>query len=170
MQGAGGSAGQWTAAGYWAKNADLRSYYTANASWLNAQFGGRDQYLQWHWNNNGKAERRRFAKGGAFTNGVVTAPTFFDMGQMGEAGKEAVVPLANVGGSLGVRAITGGDEQTKALLRELINEVKASRSEGQATALHTSRMKDAIERVTGKGNSVAVHTLAGKPLATKETA
>ena len=51
------------------------------------------------------------AKGFA-AGGVVTAPTFFPMsggqkGLMGEAGPEAIVPLANVGGKLGVRSAGG---------------------------------------------------------------
>ena len=46
-----------------------------------------------------------FAKGGAFTNGIVTEPTLFDMAQMGEAGPEAIMPLSRgADGSLGVRA------------------------------------------------------------------
>ena len=54
-----------------------------------------------------------FAQGGAFTNGIVTRPTLFPMangaGLMGEAGPEAVMPLARGrDGSLGVRASGGG--------------------------------------------------------------
>lgn len=45
----------------------------------------------------------RFATGAAFRNGVVSRPTMFDIGQMGEDGEEAIMPLANIGGSLGVR-------------------------------------------------------------------
>jgi len=46
----------------------------------------------------------RFAKGGAFTNGVVDKATSFAMGQMGEAGPEGVLPLARgPDGSLGVQ-------------------------------------------------------------------
>lgn len=47
------------------------------------------------------------------TGGVVSAPTFFPMaggqtGLMGEAGPEAIMPLARVGGKLGVRSAGGG--------------------------------------------------------------
>ncbi|KAF0865931.1 phage tail tape measure protein [Pseudomonas sp. LD120] len=55
-----------------------------------------------------------FANGGAFTNSVVSKPTAFGMaggqtGVMGEAGPEAIVPLARTsGGQLGIRAL-GGD-------------------------------------------------------------
>jgi lambda family phage tail tape measure protein len=56
-----------------------------------------------------------FAQGGAFTNSIVSSPTSFGMsggqrGVMGEAGPEAIVPLARTAdGSLGVRMIGGGE-------------------------------------------------------------
>lgn len=58
-----------------------------------------------------------FAKGGAFTNSVVSQPTAFGMaggvGVMGEAGPEAIMPLARASdGSLGVRAAGGGAGST----------------------------------------------------------
>ncbi|WP_165794972.1 phage tail tape measure protein [Solimicrobium silvestre] len=47
----------------------------------------------------------KFASGGAFTNSIVDQPTNFNMGQMGEAGPEAIMPLTRMsGGELGVRA------------------------------------------------------------------
>jgi tape measure domain-containing protein len=60
-----------------------------------------------------KDSYKMFATGGAFDGGVVSRPTAFDMGLMGEAGAEAIMPLVNVGGSLGVRAITSGTGDTK---------------------------------------------------------
>ncbi|HCI1893966.1 TPA: phage tail tape measure protein [Pseudomonas aeruginosa] len=54
-----------------------------------------------------------FANGGVFTNSVVNTPTAFGMaggrmGVMGEAGPEAILPLArNSDGSLGVRMVGG---------------------------------------------------------------
>lgn len=46
-----------------------------------------------------------FAKGGMFANSVVDDPTYFNMGLMGEAGPEAIMPLSRgADGSLGVRA------------------------------------------------------------------
>lgn len=57
---------------------------------------------------------RPFAKGGAFTNSIVSSPTMFafanggQFGVMGEAGAEAVMPLARgPDGSLGVRMADG---------------------------------------------------------------
>ena len=52
-----------------------------------------------------------FAKGGAFTNSIVSSPTAFNggAGVMGEAGPEAIMPLARSSdGSLGVRMVGGG--------------------------------------------------------------
>lgn len=55
-----------------------------------------------------------FANGAAFTNSVVSSPTSFGMangsrGIMGEAGDEAIVPLARTrNGDLGIRAMGGG--------------------------------------------------------------
>ena len=55
-----------------------------------------------------------FANGAAFTNSIVSKPTAFgmaggDIGVMGEAGEEAIMPLARTaGGQLGVRALSGG--------------------------------------------------------------
>lgn len=57
----------------------------------------------------------RFAKGGAFTNSIVSKPTLFQfaqgaaLGEMGEAGPEAIMPLMRGSdGSLGVQAHGGG--------------------------------------------------------------
>lgn len=56
----------------------------------------------------------RFAKGGAFTNTVVNTPTLFrfangaQLGEMGEAGPEAIMPLMRgANGKLGVHAMGG---------------------------------------------------------------
>lgn len=55
-----------------------------------------------------------FASGAAFTNSIVSRPTAFGMaggrtGIMGEAGPEAILPLARgADGSLGVRSVGGG--------------------------------------------------------------
>jgi phage-related minor tail protein len=59
----------------------------------------------------GKAARE-YAAGGAFTNRVVSEPTYFryggGLGVMGEAGPEAIVPLTRGGdGRLGVSAFGG---------------------------------------------------------------
>lgn len=47
-----------------------------------------------------------FAKGGAFSNGVVRTPTLFNTGLMGEAGPEAIMPLRRT--STGELGVAGG--------------------------------------------------------------
>ncbi|MGE8150894.1 phage tail tape measure protein [Pseudomonas vancouverensis] len=50
----------------------------------------------------------KYAKGGAFTNGVATGPTIAPMAMFGEAGPEAIMPLSRGSdGSLGVQ-VQGG--------------------------------------------------------------
>lgn len=63
------------------------------------------------------ASVNKFAKGGAFTNSIVSKPTLFQFanggkfGEMGEAGPEAIMPLSRGSdGSLGVRAVGGASE------------------------------------------------------------
>lgn len=62
---------------------------------------------------------QKFATGGAFTNGIVSRPTSFNMGLMGEAGSEAIMPLTNVNGKLGVVAAndSGNNEEELAEMR-----------------------------------------------------
>lgn len=68
-----------------------------------------------------------FAKGGAFTNSLVSTPTYFPMpggktGLMGEAGPEAIMPLTRgPDGSLGVRALGGGDAQGGTVISVEVN-------------------------------------------------
>lgn len=59
--------------------------------------------------------KQLFATGAAFTNGVVTRPTAFDIGVMGEKDPEGILPLTNVGGRLGVDARTNNVEIVAAL-------------------------------------------------------
>lgn len=66
-----------------------------------------------------------FATGAAFTNGIATRPTFFNMGQMGEIGPEGILPLANVGGRLGVYAAGGSNDR---LVDAFISEVRLLRA------------------------------------------
>ena len=74
-----------------------------------------------------------FALGGIFTNGIVTEPTGFNMGLMGEAGPEAIMPLHRGGdGSLGIRAemppLLGGNDVIE-VLQDLRREVAQLRRE-----------------------------------------
>ena len=90
-----------------------------------------------------------FASGGAFTNGVVSRPTSFDMGLMGEAGPEAIMPLTNVGGKLGVRSSGGGNNnaeaaKTNALLAEVLMELRADKTQRAAVSDATLEKLDIL--------------------------
>jgi len=58
-----------------------------------------------------------YAKGGVFTNQIIDKPTSFNMGLMGEAGPEAIMPLTRgPGGELGVKS-TGGQQPMNVSIR-----------------------------------------------------
>lgn len=80
--------------------------------------------------------RQVFAAGGAFTNGIVSTPTDFNIGQMGEAGySEGILPLANIDGMLGVHASGMPDNsQLVAMIAELIAEVNDLKEQEQESA------------------------------------
>ncbi len=94
---------------------------------------------------------RAFAKGGAFTNSIVTEPTNFrfakgggfGLGLMGEAGPEAIMPLKRAAdGSLGVSAEGFGGGDVAMMMKVVINnyssekvEVKESQGEGEERQL-----------------------------------
>jgi lambda family phage tail tape measure protein len=85
-----------------------------------------------------------FAKGGTFTNGIVSSPTMFNMGLMGEAGPEAIMPLRRGSdGSLGVAASGGSGSNVSV---QVINN-----SNAQATTNETvdSKGNRKIEVVIG---------------------
>ena len=67
-----------------------------------------------------------FAKGGTFTNSVVSKPTAFGTGSglgiMGEAGPEAIMPLTRTSnGQLGVKAAGGGGSTVVAPVSVTVN-------------------------------------------------
>jgi lambda family phage tail tape measure protein len=86
----------------------------------NATFGGGSQgnpsgVLSFFAQGGAFDRAQRFANGGAFTNSVVNSPTLFRfanggaLGEMGEAGPEAIMPLKRgANGSLGVQMHGGG--------------------------------------------------------------
>ena len=87
-----------------------------------------------------------FAKGGTFTNGIVSSPTMFNMGVMGEAGPEAIMPLRRGSdGSLGVAA-SGGSSGGNVSVQVINN------SSSQATTNETvdSKGNRKIEVVIGE--------------------
>jgi lambda family phage tail tape measure protein len=89
-----------------------------------------------------------FAKGGAFTNSVVSSPTLFKFakgtGLMGEAGPEAIMPLKrDNSGNLGVRAQGGG-----AKVDVVVNNFGSEKAETRETV--DSRGNRKIEVVIGE--------------------
>ena len=97
----------WTASSYLAKNPDIAQHYYENQALINSRGQTSvEAFAKWQWDNYGYFEGRAYAKGGAFTNGVVSSPTMFDRGLMGEAGPEAIMPLTRTSsGDLGVRLV-----------------------------------------------------------------
>lgn len=160
VSGGGGgvsSSKQWTASGYMSKNPDLQAYWKEHGAELARDRGWTvDDYAKWHWEHFGKDENRKFATGGVFGGGVVMRPSFFDMGQMAERSPEAIMPLARVGGGLGVHALIGGDPDLKRLAREMVDELRKIAPAAEAAAVQASRTAQTLQRVTRNGTAVAV--------------
>lgn len=136
------------AASYLSTNPDVAAEYARHTSGKDRDYlaslgvTSAADFAAWHYRVAGQSEGRQpFATGGVFSNGVVTRPTSFDMGLMGEAGPEAIMPLENVGGRLGVRASGGGDNA------ELIAEVRSLRAELAQVVMHTSKSATKLERL-----------------------
>lgn len=109
-----------------------------------------------------------FASGAAFSGGVVSRPTLFNMGLMGEAGDEAIMPLANIGGKLGVRAIGGGGSNTQALeakVQALTEQVKELTRIAMATAVHAANTAENTRSMDRNG--VLIYTATGQPVEVK---
>lgn len=104
----------------------------------------------------------RYATGGVFTNSVVSTPTMFPMGLMGEAGPEAIMPLARgADGSLGVRSmvdsgVARGLEILAAKLETFITDNRAAQS---AIATNTGKVARIIERADN-GDSINIALVA----------
>jgi hypothetical protein len=105
----------------------------------------------------------KFAKGGAFTNGIVSDPTTFNMGLMGEAGPEAIMPLTRMAdGSLGV-AYAG--QQTNA---DLIEEIRALR-EQVATLTNHAAANVRMTQAVGKAQIEQLEDIAHSAAASAQT-
>lgn len=95
-----------------------------------------------------------YANGGAFTNGIVQKPTMFNTAQMGEAGSEAIMPLSNIGGSLGVRATH--DPALRDAVLELNANIEGLRAEVRADVSHNAKTARLLDRVIPDGQSINV--------------
>ncbi|WP_350440194.1 phage tail tape measure protein [Pseudomonas aeruginosa] len=146
-----------------------QSGYTGNAyaNWAAAQADGGA------WANGVQF----FANGAAFANSIVSRPTAFGMagdrmGIMGEAGPEAILPLARgADGSLGVRAVGGGGGTALQVNAPVAVTVEDRSSEGMELdqqALQQNmqlQMKAAAERAVAdswRPGGVSYRNMAGR--------
>ena len=127
----------------------LEGIFNATAGIWNAAGRGGDTGLLVKFARGGSAGDTVFANGGVFANGIVSEPTSFNMGLMGEAGPEAIMPLTNVGGSLGVRF--AGDSANSALVSEIKSLREDNRAQALAIAQLNARMVKLLERWDGSG-------------------
>lgn len=105
----------------------------------------------------------KFATGGAFVGGgVVHRPTYFDMGQMGEAGSEGILPLANINGKLGVSAAGMGTGAIVAAIEALQALLATVAANTEAGAMHAYKGAKATQEIADRG--VGVKPIAGQPL------
>jgi tape measure domain-containing protein len=96
-----------------------------------------------------------FAKGGVF-DGPIMFPMRDGMGMMGEAGPEAIMPLARGSdGSLGVRVNGGGADGMAKLINGLIAEVAELRAEMRRMADAGERTADATEDTAASNSTMA---------------
>lgn len=140
--------------GYVQRNADLAALFASGTGMARgrsmAEFGA------YHWERYGQAESRPFrpfANGGMFgAGGVVMGPTSFPMGLAGEAGPETIMPLANVGGQMGVRAVP--DPAVVEALNEVRDELRKANAQrgavGEATLEGLAEVTEGLERVERK--------------------
>jgi hypothetical protein len=103
--------------------------------------------------------------GGAFlAGGVVSRPTAFNMGVMGEAGPEGILPLANVGGRLGVYAANdNGSAAEVRLLRAQVDRLESAliaiASSSSKDAAENQRIRKLLERLSLNGEALQVEVV-----------
>jgi hypothetical protein len=105
-----------------------------------------------------------FATGGVFTNSVVSRPTAFSMGVMGEKSPEAIMPLANIGGSLGVRAQMPGTQGMLQALQAMQALMQRLQSASENGALTSQEHLNLVRRLTRDGRSMPVAPSPNDPL------
>jgi len=90
-----------------------------------------------------------FANGGVFTNSIVDKPTMFNMGVMGEAGPEAIVPLHMGSEGLGIKNYSAPMPTMQSSSSESVaNEIKESRKENAMLMQQLLKKTTNIERNT----------------------
>ncbi|QWY83356.1 tail tape measure protein [Rhizobium phage RHph_X3_2] len=115
----------------------------------------------------GRGGVHKFAKGGAFTNQIVSSPTLFKFakgaGMMGEAGPEAIMPLSrDANGRLGVTALDarrggGGNMNVHVTSEVFMNE------DGQWEA----RVRDISQEESEKTTKAGLNAFSQKELPTR---
>lgn len=149
----------WTAEGYWKNNSDIRSMFAVKSQELISQYGSRDAYLQWHYENFGQAEGRKFKNGGSYLGGLA---------MVGENGPELINfrepgMVYTAAQTRNLLDTNGMSEEEVALLRELVTEIKMMRYETQATAMHTNKTYRILDRVTKSGQAVQTQEVPPTP-------
>jgi hypothetical protein len=105
--------------------ADLKAAVSAYTAAKNAALAqAANYYTLQGYNDNNQLSPYKYAQGGAFTNGIVSTPTAFNMGLMGEAGPEAIMPLVQTSGGLGVRTVMPAANDNNNCAEEELREVK----------------------------------------------
>ena len=105
----------------------------------------------------------KYAKGGMFTNGIVSEPTMFNAGLMGEAGPEAIMPLTRgVDGSLGVVSHGGSQEAIVAKLDQLQRQQEANEQQIAVllskVAKSTEETRKLLDEVVRGGEPISVNS------------
>lgn len=116
-----------------------------------------------------------FATGAAFGGGIVSRPTMFPMGLMGEKDPEAIMPLANIGGSLGVRyagpdfsQFGRGMEAMAAEIRRLNDKNDRLEALFRASVVNSADAADTLRNI--KNNGLEVFNTPTDPLHTQAVA
>lgn len=116
-----------------------------------------------------------FATGAAFGGGIVSRPTMFPMGLMGEKDPEAIMPLANIGGSLGVRyagpdfsQFGRGMEAMAAEIRRLNDKNDRLEALFRSVVVNSADSADTLRSI--KNNGLEVFNTPTEPLHTQAVA
>lgn len=153
-------------ASYIANNSDVAAEYARNMTSAKGRAAlaelGATSVEKWgeiHWNTHGKPEGRTpYATGGIMDRPI----TLGESGIGGEAGDEGILPLANVGGKMGVHATIGGNDELvkevrglRAELAEVKRELKAANVQRGAG---TAELLDGVARLEKATKKVATET------------
>jgi len=146
----------WTS--YLANNPDVMAWAQSGHGDPTKPIDGQtlEDRAMYHYYNSGMLEGRKpFAAGGVFTNGIVSQPTGFNMGLMGEAGPEAIMPLVRGPRGLGVRAANDDGE-----IRALREQVAELTTVVRGMASDTAKLRSNIQTATEDGRAMQTEAYA----------